>query len=347
MVVWIYFVVACLLVLPLVAWAVWRRVVLWRDTHSRRLAALWSLSGSDPLAEPGVSVVADFDTTRRIEALMSLDYLRYEVVVVGDVERRAELRELVGRYAMIDVGSPVVEPHLQRSSRRLYRSRESRFRRLVVVDTVAPTSAERFDCGLAVRTYDHVLPLHKGVWLRADALRTMVWRMVEQGPATGVIAPLLMSEGACGRAAELWQFVGARVAQVTLVDGDSVSSLGGFEAFAERGQTPLKGCVDELGRRGADVVELNVAVGRNTRCVGGSLFALAEWTMLAFGCVLLALSDEKMRGIVIGSMVLMVVGGVAVSVLGRAFGRESGSSSRWLWVWVAPFVVRLRRKRYE
>ncbi len=335
--VYLYFALCCVVVAAAVGWGVWRRWIFVRDSHSRRLAALWTLSGSDPLAEAGVSLLVDFDCSERIEALLSLDYVRYEVVVMGDISKSKELRSLLRRYSMIDVGAPVIEPQLQRTSRRLYRSRENRFRRLVVVDTIAPSAAERFDSALAVRSYDLVVPLSVGVWLRGDALRVLVWRMVEQS-ATVVTAPLLVSESVAGRAAELWQMVGLGAEGVALMDGDAVLSLGGFASVAP------KGCVKALRHRGAVVTHLAVAVGRNKQYSSVLPIGVGVWFLLCAGVLLLVFAPAEYSDIVIGAIVLVVLGGVCLAVLARGFGREAGSPSRWRWVWLSIFVVWLGKK---
>ena len=333
----LYFALCSVGVTAAVGWGVWRRWRVVRDSYYRRLATLWTLSGSDPLAEAGVSLLVDFDCAERIEALLSLDYLRYEVVVAGNVSECEQLRTLLGRYSMVDMGAPVVEEHLQRSACRLYRSCEGRFRRLVVVETVAPTTAERFDCALAVRSYDLVIPLTAGVWLQPDALRVLVWRRGE-GSETVVVAPLLVSEGVAGRAAELWQFVGLGAEGIALMDGDAVSSLGGFVAVEH------KGCVKELRRRAATIERLSVAVGRNGLYRSVLPIGVGVWFLLCCGALLLAFAPAEQRAVVVGALVLVMLGGVCLAVLARGFGREAGSPSRWRWVWLSIFVVWLGKK---
>ena len=85
--VWIYSVFVMVVAGVVVGVSIIQRIRLAREWNLRRIAELWPLTGSDPLGEPGVSLLVDWDGDERaLEQLLALDYLRYEVIVVGNVQ---------------------------------------------------------------------------------------------------------------------------------------------------------------------------------------------------------------------------------------------------------------------
>ena len=123
----------------------------------------------------GISLLVTEPTScREIIRLLSVEYARYEVVVVLDGVREAALfTELRARYHLIRVeylptGELPVEGVVG-----LYRSRKRRFRRLVVVDVVTARSVERLNVAAAVAEGEYLLPMRRGARLAEGVIEQL------------------------------------------------------------------------------------------------------------------------------------------------------------------------------
>lgn len=340
---WLYVTAVTMLAVAVTVACVARRVVLMRDGCTRRLAGLWTLTGCDALAEPGVSLLVDYDGNEQtLEELLSLDYLRYEVVVVGNLAVDHSLARVVERYSMVEVGAPVVDERLSNSPRRLYRSRRRSYRRLVVVDSAAEHTAERLDCALAVRSYDRVLAVERGVRLSPEALRVMVWRACESPDTEVITAPVMTDDSVMGAVSEVWGFFGRCRTEVALMDGDTVVAVGGFSAPRGRGGATRR-IVKRLRRAGCLRLRLGVAVGRNPKAVPRvGLVDFAVCHLLGYGAVLLWFGDHTMRRVAVLCLVILWLTGLMAAVGSRAFRRYSGSRRSWWQTIAVPLAVPFR-----
>ena len=346
MIVGLYFALVVAVTVAVAVVCVVRRERLLRDECQRRIAGLWMLSGSDPLGEPGVSLLVDFDTDEQtLESLLSLDYLRYEVIVAGDVATDSRLAWVVRRYAMIEVSERVDGEGLHHP-RRLFRSRRRSYRRLVVVDTDSPIVAGRMDCALSVRTFDRVVVVERGVRLLPDALRVLVWRACEVTDAEVVTAPLLGSYGIMGAVAEMWGFVGWRGGDVALVDGERVVSAGGFVSLLEgRGarHTIATRVAKRLGAQGASLSRMSVAVGRKSHLQPPLGWVdVVVWHLLLSGVLLVVASDGTLRQTVAVGLAVLWFALLLVAVSSRAFCRTAGCRRPWWMSLVAPMALLAR-----
>lgn len=123
----------------------------------------------------GISLLVTEPTScREIIRLLSVEYARYEVVVVLDGVREAALfAELQERYHLIRVeflptGELPVEGVVG-----LYRSRKRRFRRLVVVDVVTARSVERLNVAADVAEGEYLLPMRRGARLAEGVIEQL------------------------------------------------------------------------------------------------------------------------------------------------------------------------------
>ena len=336
--VWIYSAVVVMVAGVIVGVSIIQRIRLAREWSVRRIAELWPLTGIDPLGEPGVSLLVDWDgDPRALEQLLALDYLRYEVVVVGNVQSDGRLARLAERYAMIEMGAPVVEESLQHSPRRLYRSRRRSYRRLIVVDTGAEAVAERMDCALAVRSYDLVVAVERGVRLAADALRVLVWRACDSS-AQAVCATLAAGRGVGGLLTDIWSFMGWRQGCIALMDGDVVVAAGGFSA-AHRRRHPkfTPHTLRYLASYGARISCLTLAIGHKDSL--RPTLGVVDWVVwhcLCTGALLWMLGSSEERQSVVACLVVLWLAGVVAAIGGQAYRRVAGSRHKW---WICPIVM--------
>ncbi len=136
-------------------------VILLRRACNRRLVSQACGRSQGVGANIGISVLCcGLTDLVRIERLLSVDYARYEVVVVLDGRQWAEdFERLIARYHMIRVEwQPTDELHTE-GVRSLGRSRKRCFRRLVVVDRIGGDPHGDLDAAAAVASYDYLIPL--------------------------------------------------------------------------------------------------------------------------------------------------------------------------------------------
>lgn len=124
----------------------------------------------------GLSVLlVESAAPRQIEALLTVEYTAYEVVVVIDsVQEAAAFVELVRRYHLIRVEYRPTGDFPSVAVGGLYRSRRRPFRRLVVVDTAAERRSERMNAAADVAAYDYLLPIRRGERLADGAVERLV-----------------------------------------------------------------------------------------------------------------------------------------------------------------------------
>lgn len=208
-----------MLLFLLLAVAVAAVTVLWlvvRGRNKRLLLAASHATAGDAPDGIGISVLCSgVRTQEQVENLLSVEYARYEVVVVLDSLRYpAEFAALSTRYHMIRVEYALSEELPVPGVRALGRSRKRRFRRLVLVDRVQDTPDGDFDAAAGVAAYDYVLPVREGQYLLPGAVGRLVAEVGEQGAGT------------C-------DFVRSRIGEpASLLSREAVVAAGGFAARA-------------------------------------------------------------------------------------------------------------------
>lgn len=210
-----------MLLFLLLAAAVAAVTVLWlvvRGRNKRLLLAASHATAGDAPDGIGISVLCSgVRTQEQVENLLSVEYARYEVVVVLDSLRYpAEFAALSTRYHMIRVEYALSEELPVPGVRAMGRSRKRRFRRLVLVDRVQDTPDGDFDAAAGVAAYDYVLPVREGQYLLPGAVGRLVAEVGEQGVGT------------C-------DFVRSRIGEpASLLSREAVVAAGGFAARAGR-----------------------------------------------------------------------------------------------------------------
>lgn len=208
-----------MLLFLLLAAAVAAVTVLWlvvRGRNKRLLLAASHATAGDAPDGIGISVLCSgVRTQEQVENLLSVEYARYEVVVVLDSLRYpAEFAALSTRYHMIRVEYALSEELPVPGVRAMGRSRKRRFRRLVLVDRVQDTPDGDFDAAAGVAAYDYVLPVREGQYLLPGAVGRLVAEVGEQGAGT------------C-------DFVRSRIGEpASLLSREAVVAAGGFAARA-------------------------------------------------------------------------------------------------------------------
>lgn len=133
----------------------------------------------------GISLLATEGVDQeQVAQLLTVEYARYEVVVVLDAQREAMcFAELCTIYHLIRVEYRPTGELPSAAVRGLYRSRKRRFRRLVLVDMAGDNRVARLDAATDVAAYDYLLPVGRGARLLRGAIERLV---VLIGSATSV-----------------------------------------------------------------------------------------------------------------------------------------------------------------
>ena len=233
-------------------------VLVGRAIERRRLQAMMHGVRYDTLEELGISVLAvDGVDRRQLVELLEVEYPYYEVVVAlaGDAaeERR---RELIEHYHLIRVDYHPTGDLRVEGVRGLYRSRKRRFRRLVLLDLSEGLSLPlRLNAAADVAAYEYLLPLRRGVRLRAGVVELLV----------GELGTLREESFEPIRSAE-----GCRTA---LYVRSSVIGAGGFGHKGGR----------LLGRRlSMPIFESRSSRGGLRRLVGWGVVLLVGWLVVGF-----------------------------------------------------------------
>lgn len=269
--------------------------VLWLVVRGRNKRLL--LAGSHATAgdaPDGIGISALCSGVRgqeQVENLLSVEYARYEVVVVLDSLRYpAEFAALATRYHMIRVEYVLSEELPVPGVRALGRSRKRRFRRLVLVDRAQDTPDGDFDAAAGVAAYDYVLPVREGQCLLPDAVGRLVAEVGERGAGT-------------------YDFVRSRIGEPAfLLSREAVVAAGGFAARAGKDvprrrrrslwepvfYTPRSVSKPRPGLRAAAALLLAAAIAAAVWAgwwPAAAVLLTAALAWCAAGCVSLALSD--------------------------------------------------------
>ena len=110
---------------------------------------------------------------RQISELLQQEYERYEVIIILNASQEADLlKKIITRYRLIQVNTPT-RSELPCEVRHLYRSRQRSFRRLIVVDAPYSSQYEAWNVGIAISSYEYILPLNGNAALYPKAIENI------------------------------------------------------------------------------------------------------------------------------------------------------------------------------
>ncbi len=167
-----------LLSLLLIAAAAWLAVVE-RGRSRRALYERMRGVGCNAPEQLGLSVLlTECRSLHQIEALLTVEYARYEVVTVVDGEADAPLfTRLCRRYHLIRVEYRPTGDLPTAGVRGLYRSRKRRFRRLVLLDMEPFARTVRLNGAADVASYEYLWLLPHGVRPLRGAVERLICRL--------------------------------------------------------------------------------------------------------------------------------------------------------------------------
>ena len=168
------------------------------------------LQGS-PLT-PGVSIIApafneEVTIIDNVNSLMQIDYPNYEIVIVNDESTDRTMELLIKEYSLVEVPYDVAMKVPSKPIKRVLKSTDERFSRLVVVDKVhGGRKSDGSNAGINVCSNKYFVCTDVDCIVEPMALYRMMWYVVNSHePMIGVSATMLMSNGCVvenGRVAE-------------------------------------------------------------------------------------------------------------------------------------------------
>ena len=126
----------------------------------------------ESLGFTGCSVICyAVNDIEQIENLLHTEYDRYEILAVIDSRLYPDIfYSIVKQYGLIQVNTIVSDELSNTHIRALYRSRQRRFRRLVLLDEAYTSSYNSLDCATLVASYEYIIPLNASMRLREHAI---------------------------------------------------------------------------------------------------------------------------------------------------------------------------------
>ena len=126
----------------------------------------------ESLGFTGCSVICyAVNDIEQIENLLHTEYDRYEILAVIDSRLYPDIfYSIVKQYGLIQVNTIVSDELSNTHIRALYRSRQRRFRRLVLLDEAYTSPYNSLDCATLVASYEYIIPLNASMRLRERAI---------------------------------------------------------------------------------------------------------------------------------------------------------------------------------
>lgn len=163
-------IISLLLLLPIARFTL-RRVAAYRQ---HRLLIDHRAGCCEQIGFMGCSVVCvGLYSLSRIQELLSVEYSRYELILVVDAASEAEaVGQIISHYKLVRVNS-VVAGSAASEVRSLYRSSRRTFRRLVLLDVSNISLYDNLNQAVEIASYDYILPIGRSVSLYPHAVEAL------------------------------------------------------------------------------------------------------------------------------------------------------------------------------
>lgn len=150
---------------------------------------------------PGVSIVApayneSMTIIDNVNSLLKLEYPNFEICIVNDGSKDDTLQKLIDNFDLVEVPFEYVEHIHCAPFKRLYKSINAEYRRLVVVDKVnGGTKADAVNAGLNVISNPYFINTDVDCVLSRDAIYHCIFPALQDSSIIAVSGTMSMSNG--------------------------------------------------------------------------------------------------------------------------------------------------------
>jgi len=155
-----------------------------------------------PETAPGISIVApafneEIIIIDSVNALLSLDYPTFEIIIVNDGSQDKTLDLLLKNFDLIEVPFAYVEKVICKQVNRVFKSSNPEFDKLIIVDKVnGGTKADAMNAGVNVASYDYFINTDVDCILSPDTLTKVILPVLDSDiPVIAVGATMRMANG--------------------------------------------------------------------------------------------------------------------------------------------------------
>lgn len=150
---------------------------------------------------PGVSVIAPAYNEERIvvdnvRSLLDQDYPTFEVIIVNDGSTDKTLERLVENFSLVEVPFAYVEYIRTKPYKRLFKSTNPEYHRLIVVDKEnGGTKADAVNAGLNASSYPYFINIDMDCYLAHDAISQCIMPILQSDDVIAVSGIMATSNG--------------------------------------------------------------------------------------------------------------------------------------------------------
>ena len=150
---------------------------------------------------PGVSIIAPAYNEERtivenVNSLLGQDYPIFEVIIVNDGSKDKTLELLIDNFQLVEVPFAYVEYIRTKPYRRLFKSTNPEYRRLIVVDKDnGGTKADAVNAGLNASSYPYFINTDVDCILSTDAITKCIMPILQDDSVIAVSGIMAVSNG--------------------------------------------------------------------------------------------------------------------------------------------------------
>ena len=176
-------IIAILLLATAVLYTLLRTISITRAAALNSFLVDDASGGCDGLGFTGCSIICyEVNDIDQIENLLLTEFYRYEVVAVIDSSLYPDVfHDIVKRYGLIAVNSAISDELPSHNIRALYRSRQRRHRRIVLIDEAYTSPCHSLNCATLVASYDYIIPLNASMRMLNRAIESIAILIAQSG----------------------------------------------------------------------------------------------------------------------------------------------------------------------